>query len=266
MSMRKYEILKESLRKMGPLAVAFSGGADSALLLYAAREALGEHVLAMTAVAEAFPENESAEAEEFCRKYGIRQVIVPFQALGVKEFRDNPPDRCYYCKKALFRLFLDTASKAGIGTVAEGSNLDDESDIRPGHRAIAELSIRSPLREAELTKAEIRAISKELGLPTWDKPSRACLASRVPYGEEITSEKLTRIGQAEQYLLDLGFTQVRVRSHENTARIELLPEEMGRLLNEEVRTELVRRFKALGFLYVSLDLQGFRSGSMNEVL
>ena len=266
MCMDKYGKLKEILKETGQLAVAFSGGVDSALLLYAAKEALGENVLALTAVAEAFPETESKEAEEFCREYGIRQVTVPFEVLGVKEFRDNPPDRCYYCKRALFRKFLDTASEAGITTVAEGSNIDDNSDIRPGHRAIAELSVRSPLREAELTKAEIRSLSRYFGLPTWDKPSRACLASRVPYGEEITSEKLARIGQAEQYLLDLGFSQVRVRSHERTARIELLPGEMERVLKEDLRKELVTRLKALGFLYVSLDLQGFRSGSMNEVL
>lgn len=263
---RKYEQLKENLRALGSVAVAFSGGVDSTFLLKAAKEALGEKAVAITACSAAFPKREAKEAGDFCESEGVRQLIYEFDEMAVEGFAQNPPDRCYLCKRGLFENILRIAGENGIAYVAEGSNLDDDGDYRPGHRAIAELGIKSPLREAGLTKAEIRALSKELSLPTWDKPSYACLASRFVYGETITREKLGMVEQAEQLLLDRGFRQFRVRVHGNLARIEVLPEELDRLLEQELRREITERFREIGFAYVTADLAGYRMGSMNEVL
>ncbi|MCD7791930.1 MAG: ATP-dependent sacrificial sulfur transferase LarE [Oscillospiraceae bacterium] len=260
----KYEKLLDCLKGFGSVAVAFSGGADSSLLLFAAREALGERVLALTAASCSFPRRELAESEAFCREYGVRQVIVESNELDVEGFRQNPPNRCYLCKRALFEKLLAMAAENDMAVVAEGSNTDDEGDYRPGLEAIRELNIASPLRAAGLTKAEVRAISKALGLPTWNKPSFACLASRFVYGEEISEEKLQMVDAAEQRLLDLGFSQVRVRVHGGVARIEILPEEFDKLLR--VRTEIYNEFKNIGFTYAALDLLGYRTGSMNETL
>ncbi len=261
---QKYQTLLQSLRAAGPLAVAYSAGVDSTFLLAAAHEALGENVLALTAVTAAIPRREVAEAKEFTVSLGVRHELVEVDALAVPAFRENAPDRCYHCKKHIFSTLWAHARAAGIERLAEGSNLDDDLDYRPGHRAIEELGVTSPLRDAGLTKAEIRALSERLGLSTAAKPSFACLASRVPYGEEITAEKLRRIDAAEEVLRGLGFGQYRVRSHGDLARIEVPETELERLFacRREVRAALT----GLGFVYVTMDLQGFQSGSMNKAL
>ena len=259
----KMKKLGAILSECGSAAVAFSGGVDSTFLLAVSHEVLKDKVTAFTARAASFPEREQNEARDFCSKRGIRQIFTDFDAFRVKGFAENPPDRCYLCKKDLFSEFLALARSEGIAAVLEGTNLDDEGDYRPGRKAIAELGIRSPLREAGFTKQEIRTLSKEMGLPTWAKPSFACLASRFVYGERIDPESLKRVEKAEQYLLDLGFSQLRVRIHGGTlARIEVLPEEMEHLF--ALKNEVFAALRSFGFTYVSMDLLGYRTGSMNE--
>lgn len=262
----KYQKLLHILSGCGSLAVAFSGGVDSSFLLKAAQEALGENVLALTVDSLFVPRSEVSEAIDFCQQHGIRQQRMVADVLALPNVAENPADRCYYCKKALFERMKAAALACGISILAEGTNLDDEGDYRPGMRAIRELSVRSPLREAGLCKAEIRELSRRMGLESWDKPSMACLASRIAYGETLTAEKLHAVEQAEMLLRSFGIRQCRVRVHGTLARIELQPQDFCLLLDEPLRRELVNKLKSFGFRYVSLDLEGFRSGSMNEIL
>lgn len=264
--LKKYDDLKELLKSYGSVAVAFSSGVDSTFLLYAAKEALGDRVIAFSAKSCSFPERELNEAKAFCQAHQIRQIIFDSEELEIEGFSQNPKNRCYICKHELFEKIIKLAADEGITVIAEGSNLDDNGDYRPGLQAVAELGIKSPLRAVGFTKDDIRALSRHLGLPTWEKPSFACLASRFVYGETITKEKLGMVDKAEQLLLDLGFHQVRVRIHGTMARIEILPEEFPKLISEDIRNRITSAYKSYGFTYVSMDLIGYRTGSMNEVI
>ena len=283
----KKEKLTARLKELGRVAVAYSSGVDSTFLLAAAHETLGENVTAVIGKTASFPEREYRDAVAFCEKLGVRYSVVEPDQMAVEGFRENPPERCYLCKRALFSAFLEAAQKVPL---ADGTNADDSKDYRPGMRALRELGIVSPLREAGLTKADIRELSREMGLPTWNKPSFACLATRIPCGEEITEEKLRMIEKAEECLFDLGFTQVRVRHHGDIARIEIDPAEMGRFLGRDtgkkaeisgstappdgaaaveghcVREIVTRRLKEIGFRYVTVDLGGYQTGSTNRTI
>lgn len=262
----KYQNLKENIAALGSAAVAFSGGVDSAFLLRVAHDVLGDHAIAVTASSCSFPERELREAKAFCEQNGITHIICKSEELNIEGFRQNPTNRCYLCKHELFGKIWKIARERGIHAVAEGSNLDDNGDYRPGLIAVKELGVKSPLREAGLNKEEIRLLSKALGLPTWNKQSFACLSSRFVYGETINEEKLAMVDKAEQMLLDMGFHQVRVRVHDRIARIEVMPDEIGKLIQDENRRKIYGTCKALGFTYVTLDLGGYRTGSMNETL
>ena len=262
----KLNSLRKYIRDLGSLAVGFSGGVDSTFLLAVAAEELGDKVIAVTDVGSFVPKREIREAEEFCRERGIRHYKAEFDPLSDENCAGNPPDRCYHCKKHVFGEVIRIASEQGMEYVAEGSNMDDLGDYRPGLKAVSELEIVSPLRAAELHKREIRELSKRMGLPTWNKPSYACLASRFVYGEQITAEKLKMVDEAEQYLIEKGFTEERVRIHGNLARIEVPAADIEKLADRSIREDLYNELKRIGFLYVTLDLGGYRTGSMNEAL
>lgn len=262
----KYDRLKDYLASLGSVAVAFSSGVDSTFLLYAAKEALGDHAIAVTASSCSFPERELNEAKEYCQKMGIRHFVIKSEELEIEGFSHNPKNRCYLCKHELFEKIGALAKEQGINEIAEGSNLDDNGDYRPGLQAVAELGVKSPLRHIGFTKQEIRELSQYLNIPTWNKQSFACLSSRFPYGDLINEKKLKMVDRAEQLLLDMGFHQLRVRIHGDVARIELLPDEFPKFMEEKTRLSVYKKFKEYGFSYVTLDVLGYRMGSMNETL
>lgn len=260
--MSKLDDLKKYLRGLGKVAVAFSGGVDSTFLLAVANEAC-DNVIALTAASVFVPRRELDAAKNFCAENGIKQIFFAADVLNIDGVKKNPADRCYLCKRALFENFLRLAEEHDC-VLVEGSNTDDAHDYRPGARALAELKIKSPLVAADLSKTEIRELSREMHLPTADKPSMACLASRFVYGEELTAERLATVEAAEDFLLNAGFNQLRVRVHGNLARLEVPPEDFARIM--ELRASIVDKLKSLGFAYVTLDLQGYRVGSMNETI
>ena len=262
----KLDHLKKTLRDMGTVLVAYSGGVDSTFLAVTAHEVLGKNSLAVFAASPVAPPMEKEEAEALAHNIGLRFKIIESSEMSNPDFVANPPERCYYCKRELFSELKPIAQAEGLKWIADGTNADDLSDFRPGRKASAEAGIRSPLLEAGLTKAEIRQLSHAQGLPTWDRPASPCLASRIPYGIPVTAETLNKIARGEQYLHSLGLRQLRLRHHGDIARIELDPEDMDKIIKPEIRQDIVKHLKALGYKYVTLDLTGYRIGSLNEVL
>ncbi|MFU0784172.1 MAG: ATP-dependent sacrificial sulfur transferase LarE [Thermoanaerobacterium thermosaccharolyticum] len=262
----KYENLKKYIKQLGSAVIAFSGGVDSTFLAKVCKDVLNDSCLAVTATSSTYPEREFKEALELAKEIGIRHKIIKSEELEIEGFSKNPIDRCYYCKSELFSKLKKVADDEGIEYVLDGTNADDTGDFRPGRRAAKELGVKSPLLECGFTKDDIREMSKRLGLPTWNKPAYACLSSRFPYGQEITSEKLSMVEKSEEYLLNLGFVGFRVRHHGDVARIELNPDQINMMLDENIRKKVVSKLKEIGFKYVSLDLEGYRTGSMNEAI
>ncbi len=262
----KLKRLRAILEEMESVLVSYSGGTDSALLLRVARDVLHPNLLAVTARSKTYPVRELDEARSIAGSLGIEHIIIDTDELADERYAANPPERCYWCKRALLGRLIALAAEKGLRHVIEGSNLDDKNDYRPGERAVRELGVRSPLCEAGLTKAEIRELARTMGLPNWDKPAQACLASRFPYGTRITAERLDVVERAERVLADMGLSQFRVRYHGEIARIETLRDEMPLVLDPGTAEKITARFREIGFRYIALDIQGYRTGSLNEGL